>query len=92
LTAPGLNPYACDVISCFQSLLSTATLYRYSTAFEFSRQFVYYWSVNFKFVPEEVFLSKPFALGLLTAHLVALLALAHRRWHAHGRGLQSSTV
>jgi hypothetical protein len=44
------------------------------------------WSVNFKFVPEHVFLSKPFALGLLAAHLAMLLALAHRRWHKHGGG------
>ena len=39
-------------------------------AFEFSRQFVYHWSVNWKFVPEDVFLSKPFAHALLAAHLV----------------------
>ena len=55
-------------------------------AFEFSRQFVYHWSVNWKFVPEETFLSKPFATALLAAHLIALLGLAHRRWHAHGGG------
>lgn len=55
-------------------------------AFDFSRQFIHYWSVNFKFVPEIIFLSKPFALGLLAAHLVALLLFAHRRWYAHGGG------
>ena len=55
-------------------------------AFEFSRQFIYHWSVNWKFVPEDVFLSKPFARVLLALHLVALLALAHRRWHEHGGG------
>ena len=55
-------------------------------AFEFSRQFVYFWSVNWKFVPEEVFLSKPFALGLLAAHIAALLTMAHRRWTAHSGG------
>lgn len=63
-----------------------------SKAFEFGRQFVHHWSVNWKFVPEETFLSRPFALGLLVAHLAALLALAHRRWHAHGGGFFPSFI
>ena len=53
-------------------------------AFEFSRVFAS--TVNWKFVPEDVFLSSAFARGLLVAHLVALFALAHRRWCAKGGG------
>ena len=55
-------------------------------AFEFSRVFIHHWSVNFKFVPNETFVSPAFAAALLACHLAALLALAHRRWHRHGGG------
>lgn len=55
-------------------------------AFEFSRAFSREWTVNWKFVPEDVFHSSAFARGLLVAHLVALFALAHRRWCARGGG------
>ena len=55
-------------------------------AFEFSRVFVHHWSVNFKFVPEPLFVSSRFAGVLLACHLVTLLALAHVRWHRHGGG------
>lgn len=57
-----------------------------SRAFEFSRAFLHVWTVNWKFVPEDVFLSSAFARGLLFAHLVALFALAHRRWCANRGG------
>eukprot|EP00760_Papus_ankaliazontas_P006814 PhM_4_TR1317/c7_g1_i3/m.52825/K03845/ALG3; alpha-1,3-mannosyltransferase len=36
-----------------------------SKAFELSRVFTYKWTVNFRFLPEDVFLSKPLALALL---------------------------
>ncbi|KAN0039626.1 hypothetical protein ACTA71_007427 [Dictyostelium dimigraforme] len=38
-------------------------------AFEFSRQFLYKWTVNWRFIPEELFLNKSWALFLLTVHL-----------------------
>jgi alpha-1,3-mannosyltransferase len=37
----------------------------FGKAFELSRAFLYKWTVNWRFVPEETFLSRPFALGLL---------------------------
>ncbi len=37
------------------------------------------WTVNLKFLPEEVFQSRGVALGLLCAHLLLLLLLAHFR-------------
>ena len=54
-------------------------------AFNFGRQFVHYWSVNFKWVPEATFSSKGFAAGLLGAHLLLLGVFAARRWAPHGR-------
>ena len=49
-------------------------------AFEFSRVFIHHWTVNFKFVPEEIFVSSGFAKALLAAHLAALFAFASSRW------------
>lgn len=41
---------------------------------------LFFRSVNFKFVPEPIFVSKAFAISLLIAHLVLLAAFAHNRW------------
>lgn len=42
-------------------------------AFEFSRVFFYKWTVNWRFVPEETFLSPTFAQALLALHLGILV-------------------
>jgi alpha-1,3-mannosyltransferase len=55
-------------------------------AFDFSRVFLYKWTVNWRFVPEEIFVSKPFAKGLLTIHLVILVIFLLRRWFVDLRG------
>lgn len=52
----------------------------FSKAFELSRVFMYKWTVNWRFVPESTFLSKPFALGLLAVHAGLLLWFAKTRW------------
>lgn len=54
LSHVSISPYASDY---------------FSKAFEFSRVFFYKWTVNWRFVPESIFLSKPFALTLLAVHL-----------------------
>lgn len=41
-------------------------------AFDFSRQFMYKWTVNWRFVPEDVFLSKEFSTLLLVGHISVL--------------------
>lgn len=41
---------------------------------------MYKWTVNWRFVPESTFLSRPFALGLLVVHLGLLLWFARTRW------------
>ncbi|KAL7112705.1 hypothetical protein ACP275_04G019000 [Erythranthe tilingii] len=60
-----------------------------SKAFNLGRVFIHFWSVNFKFVPERVFVSKGFALFLLAAHLILLATFAHYRWCRHEGGLFS---
>ncbi|KAF2180046.1 glycosyltransferase family 58 protein [Zopfia rhizophila CBS 207.26] len=52
----------------------------FARAFELTRQFLYKWTVNWRFVDEETFLSKPFALGLLAIHAGLVLLYATKRW------------
>lgn len=49
-------------------------------AFELSRQFKFEWTVNWRMLGEELFLSKPFALSLLGLHVALLLIFILARW------------
>jgi len=49
-------------------------------AFELSRQFLFRWTVNWRFVGEDVFLSRPFAAALLVLHASVLVAFITTRW------------
>jgi alpha-1,3-mannosyltransferase len=49
-------------------------------AFEFSRQFLFKWTVNWRFVGEEIFLSKEFSISLLVGHLSVLALFFTTRW------------
>ncbi|KAH8808876.1 glycosyltransferase family 58 protein [Xylogone sp. PMI_703] len=51
-----------------------------SRAFEFSRQFLFKWTVNWRFVGEEKFLSKEFSISLLVGHLSILVVFILTRW------------
>ncbi|KAK3065865.1 dolichyl-P-Man:Man(5)GlcNAc(2)-PP-dolichol alpha-1,3-mannosyltransferase [Teratosphaeriaceae sp. CCFEE 6253] len=51
-----------------------------SRAFELSRQFLFKWTVNWRFLGEETFLSRPFSLALLGAHAALLTAFLSTRW------------
>jgi alpha-1,3-mannosyltransferase len=51
-------------------------------AFEFDRIFSFEWTVNWKFLSEELFVSKIWALVLLVCHLGTLLFLGLRWWNA----------
>lgn len=61
----------------------------FARAFEFSRVFMYKWTVNWKFLPEETFLSKGFATSLLCCHLGLLFLLAWFSWTSWDGGLWS---
>jgi len=58
-----------------------------SRAFNLGRVFIHFWSVNFKFVPEKLFVSKELAVTLLFFHLTALMVFAHYKWFKHEGGL-----
>lgn len=49
-------------------------------AFELSRQFLYKWTVNWRFVAEETFLSKKFSVALLLGHVSVLSLFLVSRW------------
>jgi len=49
-------------------------------AFELSREFKFEWTVNWRMLGEEVFLSKKFALFLLACHVTTLLIFISQRW------------
>lgn len=49
-------------------------------AFDFSRKFLYEWTVNWRFVPEHVFDSPTFANSLLALHVVVLLVFTVTRF------------
>ena len=50
-----------------------------SQAFNFQRRFIYKWTVNWKFVPEEIFASTAFANILLLGHLITLACFLFTR-------------
>jgi alpha-1,3-mannosyltransferase len=68
-----------QVVIALQFLPVNGTGYL-SRAFEFSRQFLYKWTVNWRFIGEETFLSKEFSITLLIGHLSALVFFFTTRW------------
>ncbi|KAI2620054.1 glycosyltransferase family 58 protein [Hypoxylon sp. NC1633] len=51
-----------------------------SKAFELTRAFFFEWTVNWRFVGEETFLSRPFSLSLLTMHALVLIGFIVNKW------------
>ncbi|KAL3644778.1 dolichyl-P-Man:Man(5)GlcNAc(2)-PP-dolichol alpha-1,3-mannosyltransferase [Castilleja foliolosa] len=88
VTSAGAGAALVQIIVGLPFILSHPVAY-ISRAFNLGRVFVHFWSVNFKFVPEPVFVSKGFALFLLAAHLILLAIFIHYRWCRHEGGLFS---
>lgn len=51
-----------------------------SCAFDLGRQFLFKWTVNWRFLGETMFLGRPFAFSLLFAHVCLLLFFLQTRW------------
>ncbi|KAI0831468.1 mannosyltransferase [Trametes gibbosa] len=70
-----------------------------TNSYEFSRVFLFKWTVNWRFLGEEVFLSPVWARTLLTAHVGTLVAFGLVKWctsdggvwRVLARGLRSPT-
>jgi ALG3 protein len=74
------SPVVCSqIISCVPFLLANPVGYLVGS-FNFGRKFFYVWTVNWKFLPEEIFLSTRLAVVLLVAHLVVLALFAVKYW------------
>lgn len=58
-----------------------------SRAFDLGRQFFFKWTVNWRFLPEDVFLSRYFHLVLLLAHITTLVLFALKRWKRPGNSI-----
>lgn len=70
--------------------LLTYPLEYLNRSFELGRQFQYKWTVNFRFLPEDIFLSKALAVGLLVVHAILLVLFAHNRWCKSIGGMSSA--
>jgi alpha-1,3-mannosyltransferase len=44
-----------------------------SRSFDIGRVFLFEWTVNWKFLPEDIFLNRLFHIGLLSAHVLVLV-------------------
>jgi alpha-1,3-mannosyltransferase len=49
-------------------------------SFNLGRQFFYKWTVNWRLLPEEIFLDRRFQLALLFGHITVLVAFCFFRW------------
>ena len=49
-------------------------------AFDFGRSFLWQWTVNWRFVREDIFLSREFAWSLLVGHFATLSLFVITRW------------
>ncbi|KAJ8021541.1 Dol-P-Man:Man(5)GlcNAc(2)-PP-Dol alpha-1,3-mannosyltransferase [Holothuria leucospilota] len=56
-------------------------------AFELSRQFFYKWTVNWRFLSEEMFLNRYFQFSLLALHIILIILFTVHRWNRRSGGL-----
>lgn len=71
--------------------LSTYPMSYISKAFEFSRKFDYKWTVNFRFLPEEIFVSQRLSLLLLLLTVLAYILFSYK-WITSCRGQVKSKL
>lgn len=76
----GLSVLLLHFIMATPFLGGDAGVQYFQRAFDFGRQFLYKWTVNWRFVDSEVFVSRSFAVGLLILHVSLLLIFVRTRW------------
>ena len=60
--------------------LTTYPMSYITRSFDMSRVFLYKWTVIWKFLPEYIFLSRPFHIILLCGHVTMLLIFIKTKW------------
>jgi len=76
----GMFSLMIQMISSFPFVVEGGGYHYISRAFDFGRQFLFKWTVNWRFLGEEVFLSTPFSASLLAVHVSLLFAFFQNRW------------
>lgn len=61
--------------------LSTYPVAYVSRAFDLSRQFLFTWTVNWRFIGKDVFESWEFSLVLMAMHVFVIIVFANTRWN-----------
>ncbi|ETN84129.1 hypothetical protein NECAME_17235, partial [Necator americanus] len=61
-------------------------------SFDLGRVFLFKWTVNWRFLPEEVFLSPRLHLALLSCHIVVLAIFGYHMWFRSHGGLRASLI
>ena len=49
-------------------------------SFDLGRQFFYKWTVNWRLVPEDIFLNRTFQISLLLGHITVLILFCFFKW------------
>ncbi|KIL00104.1 glycosyltransferase family 58 protein [Paxillus rubicundulus Ve08.2h10] len=80
---------ACTQVLLARSFLVESTPAYLQNAFDLSRVFLYKWTVNWRFVDEQTFLSPSWAKGLLLGHITVLVVFGLFRWCRGGGGVAS---
>ncbi|XP_053379232.1 dol-P-Man:Man(5)GlcNAc(2)-PP-Dol alpha-1,3-mannosyltransferase-like [Mercenaria mercenaria] len=52
-------------------------------SFNLGRQFFYKWTVNWRLLPEDIFLNRTFQMSLLLGHIAVLLAFVFIKWRRY---------
>ena len=68
-----------SVIAGFEFLTTYPVAYLHRS-FNLGRQFEYKWTVNWRFISEELFLDRRLHIFLLVTHLILLAVIYHRSW------------
>ncbi|KAK5049071.1 hypothetical protein LTR84_005494 [Exophiala bonariae] len=76
----GLSVLLSQMVLATPFLNSATGVDYFLRAFDFGRQFLFKWSVNWRFIGEDTFLSKGFAIGLLVVHVTLLLTFLQAKW------------
>lgn len=61
-------------------------------SFDLGRQFFFKWTVNYRFLPENVFLSRYFHICLLAVHIGLLIAVFMLRWRKLTKPLDAKSI
>ncbi|KJH52062.1 ALG3 protein [Dictyocaulus viviparus] len=89
-----LNLVCCTVVQIYVGLpfLMYDPISYIRRSFDLSRVFLFEWTVNWRFLPEKVFLSSHLHLALLCCHLIALVIFGYYFWFRSHGGLRASLI